>query len=170
MNDDIDHRKIARVAAKIIQQQDEQIKNLNEQNIQLHLDVEQWRDLAANTSLSLLKQIDLLKKTILFEHQAYCNLINHEKCSINTFIENNYKLENSEQILTNVHDPKICAGRPCTIHNLTNHNMRQFPQSWREDRSIMERVCPHGVGHPDPDSPWPNDSSNWIHGCDGCCI
>ena len=34
----------------------------------------------------------------------------------------------------------------------------------------MERTCPHGVGHPDPDSPWAHDSHEWIHGCDGCCL
>ncbi len=32
----------------------------------------------------------------------------------------------------------------------------------------MERICPHDVGHPDPDdmNVIAGDSS---HGCDGCC-
>ena len=49
---------------------------------------------------------------------------------------------------------------------MTNHSMRGFPQLWREDRRIMERICPHGVGHPDPDDVLNQDR---VHGCDGCC-
>jgi hypothetical protein len=45
----------------------------------------------------------------------------------------------------------------------------------RTDRNnLMERVCPHGIGHPDPDSlEWlhridtPDDGA---HSCDGCCV
>ena len=29
-----------------------------------------------------------------------------------------------------------------------------------------ERVCPHGIGHPDPDRP---HHGGGVHGCDGCC-
>ena len=79
-------------------------------------------------------------------------------------------LEHTDIALCNVHSPTKCAGQTCTIHNRSNHTMRAFPQHWREDRGIMERICSHGVGHPDPDSPWPNDSHEWIHGCDGCCV
>lgn len=43
--------------------------------------------------------------------------------------------------------------------------MRSFPQSWRADKGWMERTCPHGIGHPDPDDPFADP----IHGCDGCC-
>jgi hypothetical protein len=43
--------------------------------------------------------------------------------------------------------------------------MKEWPQNWREDRGIMERICPHGIGHPDPDDP----TTDKIHGCDGCC-
>lgn len=42
---------------------------------------------------------------------------------------------------------------------------------WRPDRGIMERVCEHGVGHPDPDDV-KVQAGGWtetIHGCDGCC-
>ena len=31
----------------------------------------------------------------------------------------------------------------------------------RFDRSFMERICVHGVGHPEGD--------DLMHGCDGCC-
>lgn len=81
-----------------------------------------------------------------------------------------WKLEHSEEQLVYTHNPMGCLGQPCTIHNRSDHSMRAFPQHWRDDRSIMERVCPHGVGHPDPDdhrvrlSPYEG-----VHGCDGCC-
>lgn len=34
----------------------------------------------------------------------------------------------------------------------------------------MERICKHGIGHPDPDDL--KVQSSWaegVHGCDGCC-
>ena len=39
---------------------------------------------------------------------------------------------------------------------------------WREDRFIMERICEHGVGHPDPDDKRVREGDG-VHGCDGCC-
>jgi hypothetical protein len=83
--------------------------------------------------------------------------------------ENKIPLENRDLVLGWTHTPETCAGEACTLHNRSDHSMRKFPQHWRGDRGIMERICPHGVGHPDPDSPWPADSAEWIHGCDGCC-
>ena len=80
-----------------------------------------------------------------------------------------YQLEHSSIILANVHSKGECQGDTCVIHKKTNHSMRRFPQYWRDDRGIMERICLHGVGHPDPDNNWPADSSEWVHGCDGCC-
>ena len=47
--------------------------------------------------------------------------------------------------------------------------MRDWPQHYREDTGVTERICPHGVGHPDPDQAWPADDWRWVHGCDGCC-
>jgi hypothetical protein len=44
--------------------------------------------------------------------------------------------------------------------------MRSWPQHWRGDRGIIERVCDHGIGHPDPD----DRNRDKIHGCDGCCV
>jgi hypothetical protein len=32
----------------------------------------------------------------------------------------------------------------------------------------MERICEHGIGHPDPDQIM-RDEAGWVHGCDGCC-
>jgi len=39
----------------------------------------------------------------------------------------------------------------CTIHSPSNHHMIDLSQYWRADRGFMERICSHGVGHPDPD-------------------
>lgn len=72
-----------------------------------------------------------------------------------------------------VHDADLCEGGPCCIHNPTDHHMVDWPQFWRDDKGLMERICEHGIGHPDPDDrlirgPEP---SKWagVHGCDGCC-
>ena len=82
-----------------------------------------------------------------------------------------FLLENSYEFLSYVHDVSVCKGKPCTIHNRSNHNMRAWAQSWRSDRGIMERICPaHGVGHPDPDSPWSKGDPRWVHGCCACHI
>jgi hypothetical protein len=44
--------------------------------------------------------------------------------------------------------------------------MVDWPQRYRDDIGITERICPHGVGHPDPDDIFAQDH---VHGCDGCC-
>lgn len=76
-----------------------------------------------------------------------------------------YTLEGGE-VVTNVHPQDKCAGQVCTIHNPSDHHMRHMPQHWRSDwGGFMERICEHGVGHPDPDSLHPHGG----HGCDGCC-
>jgi hypothetical protein len=72
--------------------------------------------------------------------------------------------------LRNVHQPSKCEGHACVIHHPSDHSMRKFPLLWRIDKRVFERICPHGIGHPDPDDiefqdqPWLT-----IHGCDGCC-
>lgn len=74
------------------------------------------------------------------------------------------RLENTTKVLF-THLPGLCAGANCTVHNRSDHGMRSFPQYFREDLALMERTCPHGVGHPDPD----DISEDTVHGCDGCC-
>lgn len=85
----------------------------------------------------------------------------------------NWELENTTVVLTNVHPEFRCEGRPCPIHNLTDHSMRDFPQHFRMDNGLMERICPHGIGHPDPDAlPFFEERGLRgfdVHGCDGCC-
>ena len=80
------------------------------------------------------------------------------------------RLEHTDIVLRNVHQPDDCIGEWCTIHNRSEHSMRSFPQNWRDERVLMERICPHGVGHPDPDdSKLRGADISTVHGCDGCC-
>lgn len=69
------------------------------------------------------------------------------------------------QRLTNVHPDIDCKDRPCCIHHPSNHSMVSWPTHWRDDKEMMERICIHGIGHPDPD----NIRLDSVHGCDGCC-
>lgn len=78
----------------------------------------------------------------------------------------------------NTHDPARCAGENCVVHNPSDHHMNTWPVNIRLDRryALAERICPHGVGHPDPDSlayiemeVGPSAAVDAIHGCDGCC-
>ena len=75
------------------------------------------------------------------------------------------QLEHSNVFLMG-HNLRSCIGNYCTLHNRSDHHMRHMPQNWREDAGFMERICEHGVGHPDPDEINPKV----VHGCDGCCI
>lgn len=78
-------------------------------------------------------------------------------------------LENTSTYL-HVHDPDTCWGETCTVHNRSDHHMRSWPQNWRGDRGLMERLCPdNGVGHPDPDEIHLDRDGRGVHGCDGCC-
>lgn len=89
-------------------------------------------------------------------------------------------LEKGDQALINVHSASACAGRACTLHNPSDHHMRDWPMNYRGDKGLMERICPdptgsggHGIGHPDPDDmayhASRGDEAMGVHGCDGCC-
>ena len=87
------------------------------------------------------------------------------------------------------HPPSWCEDdEHCAVHNPSDHHMRDWPQHFRDPAieaatfglhpGLMERICPHGVGHPDPDhmafyrkhhSP-EEVSAEGMHGCDGCCM
>lgn len=77
---------------------------------------------------------------------------------------------------SSIHLPHQCAnGTYCCIHNPSLHKMRDWPMNLRET-GLIERLCEHGVGHPDPDSAaWldrqhKHKPGTWsVHGCDGCC-
>lgn len=82
-----------------------------------------------------------------------------------------------------VHSTKDCdetkaLGGPknCVIHNPSaNHPLTGSPQVLRSS-GLIEDTCPHGVGHPNPDSlayfVWYDPRQGkylGFHGCDGCC-
>lgn len=62
---------------------------------------------------------------------------------------------------------------PCTFHRPSKHHMNLWPIVVRET-TLVERICKHGVGHPDPDSlrylERKHPRGMWgVHGCCGCC-
>lgn len=77
--------------------------------------------------------------------------------------------------ITRIHPRAACEGRHCCIHNPSPHHMAKWPRLWRDDIGLMERLCPHGIGHPDPDhqaymrSRLGDEAPPGIHSCDGCC-
>jgi hypothetical protein len=85
-----------------------------------------------------------------------------------------------EEFVTNagdkltVHSLGDCRGPVCPVHKPTPHHMREWPMIWRGDRRIFERVCEHGIGHPDPDDQeaklFIQGFMDGVHGCDGCCM
>lgn len=65
----------------------------------------------------------------------------------------------------------------CSIHKPTQHIMTDMPRYYRPDRSLMERICEHGIGHPDPDhmrflreQVGIASMLELVHGCCGCCM
>ncbi len=95
------------------------------------------------------------------------------KAFIGSASEATFGAQIGDALLVNVHDAARCAGRACVVHAPSDHHMREWNLNWRGDKGVMERLCPHGVGHPDPDDAayqvsvgrgWAN-----VHGCDGCC-
>lgn len=73
-----------------------------------------------------------------------------------------------------IHDVDQCAGEKCPFHNPSGHHMVGWPKNMRLDnRALVERICEHGVGHPDPDSvaffKRKGMTHMGVHGCDGCC-
>ena len=79
---------------------------------------------------------------------------------------------NSHRII-GIHYRKACRGRRCVIHSPSTHHMSKWPMLYRNDRNIFERICEHGIGHPDPDQfqYWRVMGTEFeaVHGCDGCC-
>jgi hypothetical protein len=72
-----------------------------------------------------------------------------------------------------IHSINECRGF-CPFHNPSDHHMVKWPRNVRAS-ALTERICPHGIGHPDPDSyewlekTFPQGGAWGIHGCDGCC-
>lgn len=80
-----------------------------------------------------------------------------------------FTLVGGEQ-LVRVHSAWDCAPESCPIHRPSRHHMVMWPQHYRDDRKIMERICEHGVGHPDPDDVRIRKGvDEGVHSCCGCC-
>jgi hypothetical protein len=81
-------------------------------------------------------------------------------------------LEHSGQVLEYVHSKLDCMGPSCTLHKMSSHHLRSWPQRWNPQVIAMERVCEHGVGHTDPDEINQDIVVSIDHSekCDGCCI
>lgn len=78
-----------------------------------------------------------------------------------------------------VHERGTCHGEFCSIHNPSDHPLKDAPLNWRGDRGLMERICACGIGHPDPDGlafMEATDPEQYarqapdVHGCCGCCV
>lgn len=80
--------------------------------------------------------------------------------------------------LLKVHPNSWCEGEVCAIHHPSAHHMATWTQMYRADRRppVMERICAHNLGHPDPDdlTVLRKDGAAGVaargHPCDGCCI
>jgi hypothetical protein len=55
------------------------------------------------------------------------------------------------QHLIGVHNHLECTGRACCVHQPSTHAMAALPTNWNDPMARMERVCPCGAHHPDPD-------------------
>lgn len=105
-------------------------------------------------------------------------------------LEEEQEVESYEDLMAKSHDVwRDCTGRKfyvhkwnsdchefgCAIHSPSLHKLSDAKQYMREDKGfLIERICEHGVGHPDPDSARFMAANGygqgiWIHGCDGCC-
>ena len=93
---------------------------------------------------------------------------------ISTKVSNRVHLPNG-QTLIGVHDEESCAKQQgCSVHRPSDNHMKGWSQNWRDDRGMMERICDHGIGHPDLDDVkfhgTMKDGFDFTHGCDGCCV
>lgn len=95
----------------------------------------------------------------------------------------------TKQVLTNVHDPSECEGQYCVVHAPSKHPLVNAPTHWRvglvwdpkleafRGGEIMERICPCGIFHPDPDDlafvvrRFGTERADELtsHDCCGCC-
>lgn len=79
--------------------------------------------------------------------------------------------------MINTHALRDCLGEFCVLHNPSKHHMRTWRAMWRTDTMMVEWICPHDIGHPDPDClqfydlVYGSDIADGVgtHGCDGCC-
>jgi hypothetical protein len=90
------------------------------------------------------------------------------------------RLTDDANVVWKVHKATLCEGTHCTIHNPSDHPMKDAKLVLRvgspfsgKPHGFAERFCDHGIGHSDPDSVafYARQGSHGmgVHGCDGCC-
>ena len=76
------------------------------------------------------------------------------------------------------HPESACHDMYCSIHNPSNHPLRDAPQLWHDRSKSIQRICSHGYRHHDPDDfmhKWRSGLPLAVlaliarHDCDGCC-
>lgn len=101
---------------------------------------------------------------------AVLNSLSHPSLQMDSFL-------NPDGVKWTIHGKEGCNGKPCAFHNPTNHHMNSWPLDLNKEKNLLfERVCKHGVRHPDPDSYnylsslEPSKSAELMnHDCDNCC-
>lgn len=80
--------------------------------------------------------------------------------------------------LLQTHHESRCVGNFCSIHNPSDHPLRDAPQLWDPRFRSIYRLCTHGHVHPDVDDfmfKWRSGLSLaalaliGAHDCDKCC-
>lgn len=79
--------------------------------------------------------------------------------------------------LLRTHGRDQCAGQYCSLHNPSDHPLRDATIKWDRTRNLMVRFCNHGFWHPDADDiafKHRSTGAHWAaacerHECDGCC-
>jgi hypothetical protein len=84
----------------------------------------------------------------------------------------NVTLQGTNRVLS-IHNAKDCSGW-CAFHRPVPAVSNDWPMHWREDRGILERICPcHGIGHPDASQMLYMRSQGRgyenVHGCTTTC-
>lgn len=76
-----------------------------------------------------------------------------------------------------IHPAHACRGSYCSMHNPSDHPLRDAPQLWDPRFRSIYRMCTHGNVHLDPDDftfKWRAGASLQVlalisvHDCDGC--
>lgn len=104
-------------------------------------------------------------------HRHSSSMCNPPECPIHKEAMEDYRTGTGQML--RVHPESKCHTQWCVIHRPMSGPWDGWPTHWRFDREIMERICPHGIGHParEQSEMWARQGREHegVHGCDGCC-